>query len=189
MQKSSYFENFKGHLSTITRHKMLVTKLCFKCGLYSQGIKHDLSKYMPTEFFAGVRYYQGFRSPIDAEKEDKGYSLAWLHHVSHNKHHFEYWVDKEYATMKFQVLKMPLNYIIESTLDKIAASKIYNPNYTDASPLEFLIHGKEQFFMGEVNRKRYEILLTYLKENGEVKALNYYKTLYKTWKKNKNFDI
>ena len=81
---------FFGHLSTITRHKIKVTLLCFRCGLYAQGIKHDLSKYSYVEFWAGVRYYQGNRSPIDREKEVKGYSMGWLHHKGRNKHHWEY---------------------------------------------------------------------------------------------------
>ena len=61
-----------GHFKTITAHKIAVTKLCFRCGLYKQGLLHDLSKYSPVEFCAGVRYFQGNRSPIDYEKEVKG---------------------------------------------------------------------------------------------------------------------
>ena len=37
------------HLKTINKHKYYVTMLCFKCGLYKQGLLHDLSKYSPTE--------------------------------------------------------------------------------------------------------------------------------------------
>ena len=54
-----------GHLKTITAHKLAVTKLCFRCGLYKQGLLHDLSKYTPVEFCAGVKYFQGNRSPIE----------------------------------------------------------------------------------------------------------------------------
>ena len=61
--------NFFKHLNTINNHKILVTKLLFRCGLYKQGILHDLSKYSPIEFFSGVKYYQGYRSPINYEKE------------------------------------------------------------------------------------------------------------------------
>ena len=43
----------KGHFETITRHKLLVMKYCFECGLYEQGLAHDLSKYSPTEFIPG----------------------------------------------------------------------------------------------------------------------------------------
>ena len=51
------FKNLKGHFSTITHHKMLVMKTCFKVGLYRQGLLHDLSKYTPIEFIPGVIYY------------------------------------------------------------------------------------------------------------------------------------
>ena len=44
------FKNLKGHFCTITHHKMLVMKTCFKVGLYKQGLLHDLSKYTPIEF-------------------------------------------------------------------------------------------------------------------------------------------
>ena len=57
---------FWGHLKTITHHRHLVMRGCFRMGLIWQGLTHDLSKYSPTEFFAGVRYFQGSRSPNTA---------------------------------------------------------------------------------------------------------------------------
>ena len=51
------------HFKTITTHKMWVMRYCFKIGLYWQGLTHDLSKYSPTEFLVGMKYYQGDRSP------------------------------------------------------------------------------------------------------------------------------
>lgn len=81
------------HFKTITRHKLLVMKYCFRIGLYKQGLLHDLSKYSPTEFLVGCKYYQGTRSPNNAEREDIGVSTSWLHHKGRNKHHFEHWVD------------------------------------------------------------------------------------------------
>ncbi len=47
------------HFRTITKHKLLVMKYCFRIGLYKQGLLHDLSKYSPTEFLVGCKYYQG----------------------------------------------------------------------------------------------------------------------------------
>mgnify|MGYP000417630898 FL=1 len=55
--------NIKGHFETITRHKLLVMKYCFECGLYQQGLTHDLSKYSPTEFIPGCIYYQATTAP------------------------------------------------------------------------------------------------------------------------------
>ena len=83
----------KKHLKTITKHKLLVMKYCFRLGLYKQGMTHDLSKYMPTELLTGARYYQGTRSPNAGEREAKGYSLAWMHHKGRNRHHYEFWTD------------------------------------------------------------------------------------------------
>ena len=50
-------KNFVGHFKTITNHKLLVMRYCFKVGLYKQGILHDLSKYTWVEFSAGIKYY------------------------------------------------------------------------------------------------------------------------------------
>ena len=51
------------HFCTITHHKILVMKGCFKLGLYRQGLLHDMSKYSPVEFFVGCKYYQGREVP------------------------------------------------------------------------------------------------------------------------------
>ena len=59
---------------------MLVMRGCFQVGLIKQGLLHDLSKYSPTEFIVGCKYYQGNMSPNNAEREAVGYSSAWLHH-------------------------------------------------------------------------------------------------------------
>ena len=57
------------HFKTITHHRHLVMGYCFKLGLYKQGLLHDLSKYAPVEFLVGCRYYQGDRSPNNAERQ------------------------------------------------------------------------------------------------------------------------
>ena len=65
-------KNIWGHFKTITTHKWLVMKNCFRIGLYRQGLLHDLSKYSWTEFSIGVKYYQGTRSPNAAECQQIG---------------------------------------------------------------------------------------------------------------------
>ena len=67
------------HFKTITHHRRLVRHGCFRVGLYWQGLTHDLSKYSPIEFWTGVRYYQGNRSPNTAEREAKGINHSILH--------------------------------------------------------------------------------------------------------------
>ena len=78
--KTEDFMHILAHFKTITHHKLLVMKHCFRAGLYWQGLVHDLSKYMPSEFWVGARYYQGDHSPNDAERKAIGYSSAWMHH-------------------------------------------------------------------------------------------------------------
>lgn len=131
------------HLRTINHHKLLVMKHCFKVGLYKQGLLHDLSKYSPTEFKVGCRYYQGTRSPNNAEREATGYSTAWLHHKGRNKHHYEYWID--YSVIPGEGIvgqKMPIQYVYEMFMDRVAASKTYlGDKYTDQEPLRYYERG------------------------------------------------
>ena len=116
------------HFKTITHHRHLVCRYCFRLGLYRQGLLHDLSKYAPCEFWRGAKYYQGYRSPNDAERKQNGVSLAWLHHKGRNRHHFEYWID--YCIGKdgkpyMGGCKMPLRYVAEMFCDRIAACRTY----------------------------------------------------------------
>ena len=121
-------------------------RYCFAVGLYRQGLLHDLSKFGPTEFSVGVRYYQGNRSPNNAEREDKGLTTAWLHHKGRNKHHCEYWIDYDLNREHDPPLcgmKMPKRYVVEMALDRIAASQIYKgEEYDDSCPLEYFLAGK-----------------------------------------------
>ena len=173
--------NVWGHFKTITSHKLLVMKYCFKVGLYRQGLLHDLSKYSPTEFLVGAKYYQGTRSPNNAEREETGLSTSWLHHKGRNKHHFEYWVD--YGIGAEHVLAgmpMPRKYIAEMIMDRISASRVYSPKgYTDASPLAYYEKGKEKlWFIHEDTKEQLEYLLKMLAVKGEAATLSYIKNVY-----------
>ena len=100
------FENLKGHLFTIIRHRHKVMEHCFKAGIIRRGLVHDLSKFSPTEFIPGVLYFQGERSPNEKEREVTGYSKAWMHHKGRNRHHFEYWTDYDPVTKKIMPVKI-----------------------------------------------------------------------------------
>lgn len=165
------------HFKTITYHKYLVMKGCFRIGLYKQGLLHDLSKYTPTEFLVGVKYYQGTRSPNNAEREAIGYSSSWLHHKGRNKHHFEYWLDysRNVPGGCFPV-PMPDKYVAEMTMDRIAASKVYRgQDYTDRSPLEYLESGIDGTLMHPETKETLRFLLTMLAEKGETETFQYIK--------------
>ena len=166
------------HFLTITKHRNKVMLHCFKAGIFGRGLLHDLSKYSPTEFIAGIRYYQGTRSPNEAEREDVGYSAAWLHHKGKNRHHFEYWNDVNPKTKVYAPVKMPLKFLKEMFCDRVAASKIYQgKNYTDAHPFEYFARGKARNYMHEETANLLEKLLVMLKEKGEKETFKYIKSL------------
>lgn len=178
--RSWQWKNAWGHFRTITRHKLMVMKNCFKVGLYRQGLTHDLSKYSPTEFCIGVRYYQGDKSPNAAERWDKGHSEAWMHHKGRNKHHFEYWIDLPQDPSKGMEGKpMPARYVAEMVCDRIAASKIYKgSSYTNATSLEYfqLESSSEAFLMHPDTKHQLEFLLTMVAEHGEEETFRYIRT-------------
>lgn len=168
------------HFKTITRHKIVVAEGCFRVGLYRQGLIHDLSKYSPTEFLTGVRYYQGVRSPNAAEREDKGYSEAWMHHKGRNRHHWEYWVDMNRDTKRYEPVPMPRNYLVEMVMDRRAACKIYEgENYSTASPLNYLLRSKERALMNDQTLRELEYVLTMLRDRGEEETFAFLRGLLK----------
>lgn len=166
------------HFKTINRHKWLVMKACFKLGLYKQGLLHDLSKYSPVEFMVGARYYQGTRSPNNAEREDKGYTTAWLHHKGRNKHHLEYWLDYDLENGGITGMKMPVKYVVEMFCDRISASKNYNrDSYTEQMPLEYYNKGKSKYLLHPETAKLLEEMLTLLANKGEEETFKYIKSV------------
>ena len=148
---------------------MLVMKYCFSVGLYRQGLLHDLSKYTPSEFWIGAKYYQGTQSPNNAERLDKGCSTAWLHHKGRNKHHFEYWLDYSLDRSKvIEGMKMPICYAVEMFLDRVAAGQIYNgKNFKDSNPLEYYEKGGAKTLLHPKTRELLEFLLRMYAEKGQ----------------------
>ena len=146
---------FFGHLHTINRHKFKVFVLCIKAGIPWRGLVHDLSKYSPTEFFEGVKYYAGGNySPITNCKRDLGYSPAWLHHFGRNKHHYEYWYDHR-APEKCPI--NPYKYVVEMICDSLAAGMIYQgKNWTNEFQLHYWLKVRED---ANINPKL-DVLLT-----------------------------
>lgn len=114
------------HFILITKHKWYVLKNCIKAGIIWRGIKHDLSKYSPTEFLESIKYFVGNDSPINVCKRENGWSKAWLHHKGRNTHHYEYWQDN--FDKGGQPLEMPYKDALEMVCDYIAAGQAYMKN-------------------------------------------------------------
>ena len=174
------------HFRTITRHRHRVIAHCFRAGIGWQGLFHDLSKYTPTEFIPGARYYLGTRSPNDGERAAKGYSAAWLHHKGRNRHHFEYWTDYDPVTRTMKPVPMPLRYVAEMFCDRVAASKIYQgAQYTQEHPLAYYERGKATRRIHPDTAALLEEWLVMLAEQGEDATFAHIRTLVRQEKKKK----
>ncbi|MCD8338256.1 MAG: DUF5662 family protein [Lachnospiraceae bacterium] len=183
------WRKIKGHLKTITEHKLLVLRHCFRIGLYWQGLTHDLSKYTPTELFEGFRYYEdGKSSPNNGERRDKGYSDAWMHHKGRNRHHYEYWLDYRLPSDEgkkpgmpdpLQAVQMPRRYVAEMLMDRIAASKNYNKeNYTQHDSLAYFEKGRGRVLMHPQTEKELRGMLRILDERGEEELMRFVRDYY-----------
>ena len=171
---SKLISNARGHRNTVANHRRKVLEHCIKAGIPFRGLIHDFSKYSPAEFFYGVLYYQGDRSPNEGEREAYGFSYAWMHHKGRNKHHFEYWTDYDLVTRKMSPVKMPVKYVKEMFCDRVAASKIYKgADYTDSAPLEYFLKAKHRRMIHPDTSRLLEKLLRMLIVKGEDYKFEY----------------
>ena len=71
-------------------------------------------------------------------------------------------------------MRMPVRYVVEMFLDRIAASKVYKGSrYRDSDPLEYYMNGKAGELMHPETRKLLEKLLHMLAEQGEETTYQY----------------
>ena len=174
---------FFKHFMTVSEHRREVRKGCFRVGLFWQGLTHDLSKFSPSEFLPGAKYYQGFRSPNNAEREKKGYSEAWMHHKGRNRHHYEYWNDyrekKVPGEFPIRNVQMPRRYVAEMLMDRMAASKTYLKSaYTQHSPLDYFQNGRGLPLMHPQTAKELRRMLKILDQRGEKELFRFVRDYY-----------
>ena len=163
-----------GHFKTITHHKFLVMLYCFRVGLIRQGLLHDMSKYSWTEFRVGAKYYSGTHSPNASEREEIGYSTAWLHHKGRNKHHLEYWMDYGGPDHSMTGQPMPTKYMVELCMDRISACRVYHgKSYTDRDPLEYFNRSHDVGLMHPITRRQVLEILTMLAEKGKQETFRH----------------
>lgn len=76
---------------------------------------HDMSKYSLEEYNAYDAYFYGDDRSDQVVEE---FNKAWLYHIHHNKHHWQYWVlvgDK--PNVYYECVEMPYEYVIEMICD------------------------------------------------------------------------
>lgn len=167
-----------GHLKTIHIHRKYVRKMCWKMGLFWQGLVHDLSKYSLTELRI-AKYYTGKGSPHQVCREAIGYSPSWNHHYHKNKHHFQFWWDED-EEGKIIPVKMPYKYVVESFCDMVAAGKAYSKGkgveWKCTDPWDYYLRMcKGKRIMNEHSEQLLVTLLWKLQELGEAPFIAWYR--------------
>ena len=139
--------NFWKHLRLITKHRHRVIANGAKCGIFWHCLKHDLSKYGPTEFLASKKYYTGTHSPVYEQRMAEDYfSSICQHHAGRNPHHWEYWTD--FYKGHLIVKTMPWIYATEYVCDMLSASYCYNPKgFTKECTLTYFLARKDHYYL------------------------------------------
>ena len=162
-------KKFFKHLHMVNKHRFKVFIHCCKCGLFWRGLVHDLSKYSFTEFWEGVKYYNGKHSPIEECRKKEGFSKAWLHHKGRNKHHIEYWYDSDLTVQPL----IPYKYAVECVCDKLSAAKCYNKSdYTVDKCLAHWLKWGQKVEMNPKMKDFFTQVFTDLSNLGEKAILN-----------------
>lgn len=126
------------YLRYILRHKWFVLVECWTRGLYWRGLVHDLSKFLPSEWFPYAEYFYGKRRETEfwdlqakygcaeaapwGESVEDHFAMARLLHQRRNKHHWQYWLLHKDSSSMFP-LPMPQVYLVEMLCDWIGAGK------------------------------------------------------------------
>lgn len=77
------------------------------------GHDHDDSKRSQEEYDAYDKYFYGGNKSYKVMTD---FNYAWLHHIHHNSHHWQYWV-LQHDDEPEEALEMPYYYVIEMIAD------------------------------------------------------------------------
>jgi hypothetical protein len=107
----------------IIRHKYFVLLAGIRLGYWSllwRLIIHDWSKFTPSEWGPYANYFFGPKE----NRDHKGFDYAWIHHIHHNKHHWDYWcMVEEDEEGCVRALRMPRKYALEMVFDWMGAGR------------------------------------------------------------------
>ncbi len=155
------------YLSYVLRHKWHVLLASWQYGCLWRGIVHDLSKFMPSEWFPyvewwngehGVKFNGGFKWEFDLHcRRSREYTAAWSAHIHRNPHHWQHWIiHRDDGTQ--HCLDMPDIYVREMMADwRGAAIAQNNPDL-----LGWYQDRRDHILLSERTQCRVELLLSIL---------------------------
>lgn len=126
---------YVNYLRYLILHKWYVGVACWRMGLRWRAFTHDLSKFMPDEFFPYALHFYGPQPDI-TEADDYWYwrakeehaailRPARLRHQRRNSHHWQYHVLLQ-NTGEYIALRMPRNDLLEMICDWQGAGRAMN---------------------------------------------------------------
>lgn len=100
-----YWKYFK----YLLKHKWYVFWACYNRGIIWRGLKHDMSKFLPSEFIPYARYFHGkwptrqqvkldsqywggYPDELTRESVRENWERAFLKHIHRNEHHWQHWL-------------------------------------------------------------------------------------------------
>jgi len=166
-----YFHYF----NYVIRHKWFVGLACFKMGLFWQGIIHDWSKFLPSEFIPYARYFYGpkgdtsiLRNRESRVKIKIDFDMAWLLHQRRNLHHWQYWVLLK-DDGSFYPLVIPYHFRLEMLCDWKGAGRAQKgglDNWNET--FNWYCKNKDRMKIEHFTRKSIEM---FLEDNADKKYL------------------
>lgn len=156
------------YLIYVLRHKWFVLVECFRIGLIWRGIKHDWSKFLPSEWIPYTHYFYpngkaaarrdatGYYKPTDTG--DAAFDFAWLLHQKRNRHHWQWWI-LPLDDGGFKVLEMPLRDRQEMLCDWRGAGRAQGKPDT----LAWYTKNKDRMMLGPVTRHYVETRIGFQK--------------------------
>jgi hypothetical protein len=111
------------YASYVIRHRWFVFVECLKLGIIWRGLTHDLSKFLPSEWFPYANFFYD-KAPDGGNRPGykTAFDLAWLYHQHRNPHHWQYWRLRE-DDGGTKLIPMPLKYVKEMLADWRGAGK------------------------------------------------------------------
>ena len=129
----------------ILKHKWFYFLEAMKVGLYLSAFTHDLSKFLPSEFFAyAYRFHSGKKLTRDTSMV---WRVAMLYHFNRNKHHWNYWI------LTDEPVPMPLKYVRQMMCDWKAMARVKGDSamkFYGNNKLGMLLHEETEKHISEM---------------------------------------
>lgn len=127
-------KKYINYFKYVLEHKKNVFKVCWKNGAYIHAITHDISKFLPSEFFPYANH------DFSSKEPDPKFDIAVGKHYIRNKHHWQHW----------KGVDIPEKYIDQMIYDWEAMAIKFGGSakqYYEANRYKILISNKTRFIL------------------------------------------